>query len=379
MRFKLIQDGKVIRDKALKSELKKRSFYAFNQDWMRWEKTSFTRQLRDGKTVSSFVGIVAYKGAFYLSLPKSITITDEKDVFDLFMEYSKLAYLYFTDIRKYKIEGESKYPSCMFTDMNSLDGWYKNSNEYQNDFIVVFAMKFDFVFEWLLSRFFKNQLRIGDNLDVLLKSNLIKSKSTVDLNSLSQNIYQWNAKGTNIKDRKTGKQKKMSLDSYFKLQENRNRSIPDLISEVVHDGEAKVCVMDAKYIGFSNIDENAYLIPGKSDIYKQFFYQEQVKEIYKENKMDVNVYNYFFVPDYKQDANRMANTLFRFAGEISFLYHEKQMIGVIQVNMNGLIHYCTNPNDAFYSEILKARKKKYKDMCELVYDTVLFQKEMKCL
>ena len=39
MRFKLIQDGKVIRDKALKSELKKRSFYAFNQDWMRWEKT----------------------------------------------------------------------------------------------------------------------------------------------------------------------------------------------------------------------------------------------------------------------------------------------------------------------------------------------------
>lgn len=217
-------------------------------------------------------------------------------------------------------------------------------------------MKFDFVFEWLLSNFFDNQIHMGENREVFLKSEcILKPETYIDLNTFNSNVYRWNAKGTNKKDKKTGKQTKVNLDTYFNQQNVVSRNIPDLISEVLYNEQEQVCVMDAKYISFS--EENSYRIPGKMDIYKQFFYQELVKELYKENGKDVPIYNYFFVPDYKGDAKRMANSLFRFAGDIVFPYHEQHMIGVIQVNIDGLINYCLNPNDVFYREILSNRKK----------------------
>lgn len=381
MIIRFIKDGEVIEDKSLSDELGKHTFNAFNQDWMRWERSSFLRKGKDGKCYCTFVGLFLFNQSIYLSLPKSISIQKSLTEYfkiDICKKYMKFALNYFRDIKKLNRSGEDKYPFCAFDDFKSFESFLENPKDRTLKFQVFFAMKFDFVFEWLLSNFFDNQIHMGENREVFLKSEcILKPETYIDLNTFNSNVYRWNAKGTNKKDKKTGKQTKVNLDTYFNQQNVVSRNIPDVISEVLYNEQEKVCVMDAKYISFS--EENSYRIPGKMDIYKQFFYQELVKELYKENGKDVPIYNYFFVPDYKGDAKRMANSLFRFAGDIVFPYHEQHMIGVIQVNIDGLINYCLNPNDVFYREILSNRKKSYSSMQELVYDTVLFQEGMKYL
>lgn len=381
MLIKFIKDGQIIKDKRLRAELGKHAFNALNQDWMRWEKTSFLRQGKDGKFYFAFVGLFLFDQTIYLSLPKSISIQKNfSDDFKLNIckKYMQFALSYFQDIKNLNVSGKDQYPFCNFCDFKSFDLLLEDAHEKSVKFQLLFAMKFDFVFEWLLSKFFDNQIHMGRNREVLLKSKwILKPEMFIDMNTLNLNVYRWNAKGTNKKDKNTGKQTKVNLDTYFNRQNIISRNIPDLLSEVNYNEQKRVCVMDAKYISFN--EEDSYLIPGKMDIYKQFFYQELVKELYKQNGMDIPVYNYFFVPDYKGDAKRMANSLFRFAGDIVFPYHEEHMIGVIQVNIDDLINYCLNPKDVFYKEILQNRKKSYSSMKELVYDTVLFQKGMKCL
>ena len=50
--------------------------------------------------------------------------------------------------------------------------------------------------------------------------------------------------------------------------------------------------MDAKYSGW-NEKKKCYKLPGNMDIYKQFFYQEQMLRIYEQaGQKDVCVYNF---------------------------------------------------------------------------------------
>lgn len=62
--------------------------------------------------------------------------------------------------------------------------------------------------------------------------------------------------------------------------------------------------MDAKYSGW-NEKKKCYKLPGNMDIYKQFFYQEQMLRIYEQaGQKDVCVYNFLIFPDHMKDTGQ---------------------------------------------------------------------------
>lgn len=62
--------------------------------------------------------------------------------------------------------------------------------------------------------------------------------------------------------------------------------------------------MDAKYSGW-NEKKKCYKLPGNMDIYKQFFYQEQMLRIYEQaGQKDVCVYNFLILPDHMKDTGQ---------------------------------------------------------------------------
>ena len=78
------------------------------------------------------------------------------------------------------------------------------------------------------------------------------------------------------------------------------------------------------------------------DIYKQFFYQEQMLRIYEQaGKKDVCVYNFLILPDHMKDTG---NSFLRLCTEITFPYHEEQSIAVLQIDMDALIDVCVSDN-----------------------------------
>lgn len=94
--------------------------------------------------------------------------------------------------------------------------------------------------------------------------------------------------------------------------------------------------MDAKYSGW-NEKKKCYKLPGSMDIYKQFFYQEQMLRIYEQaGQKDVCVYNFLILPDHMKDTG---NSFWRLCAEITFPYHEEQSIAVLQID-NGCTDRC---------------------------------------
>lgn len=78
------------------------------------------------------------------------------------------------------------------------------------------------------------------------------------------------------------------------------------------------------------------------DIYKQFFYQEQMLRIYEQaGQKDVCVYNFLILPDHMKDTG---NSFWRLCAEITFPYHEEQSIAVLQIDMDALIDVCVSDN-----------------------------------
>ncbi len=78
------------------------------------------------------------------------------------------------------------------------------------------------------------------------------------------------------------------------------------------------------------------------DIYKQFFYQEQMLRIYEQaGQRDVCVYNFLILPDHMKDTG---NSFLRLCAEITFPYHEEQSIAVLQIDMDALIDVCVSDN-----------------------------------
>ena len=97
------------------------------------------------------------------------------------------------------------------------------------------------------------------------------------------------------------------------------------------------------------------------DIYKQFFYQEQLLRIYENaGQTDVGIYNFMILPDHMNDTG---NKLLRQCAEIKFPYHEEQSIAVLQIDMDALIDICVNDNKALIGEknrTIACMLKKYK-------------------
>lgn len=99
--------------------------------------------------------------------------------------------------------------------------------------------------------------------------------------------------------------------------------------------------MDAKYSGW-NEKKKCYKLPGNMDIYKQFFYQEQMLRIYEQaGQKDVCVYNFLILPDHMKGTG---NSFWRLCAEITFPYHEEQSIAVLQIDMDALIDVCVSDN-----------------------------------
>ena len=210
---------------------------------------------------------------------------------------------------------------------------------------VIAAVKFEKVFDWMLGKLFDNQIFLEENR-VLLKSQIVSETNPsanlygININDSSYNTYIWNAVGK----RNTEDQTIESREAVFGDQQKKN--IPDIVTEIILDEpETKkcCCVMDAKYSGW-NEKKKCYKLPGNMDIYKQFFYQEQLLRIYeKAGQKDVCVYNFLILPDHMKDTG---NSFLRLCAEITFPYHEEQSIAVLQIDMDALIDVCVNDNKA---------------------------------
>ena len=337
----ILKEKEKIQDTKLVDVLKKREFKTYSRDDHRWIRSRYVNE----NGISEFVGIVQYENIYYLSVPKSISVREKYE--SLFERYSKLIDLYFDimpDGNKYK-------------------------TDIEGNLIVHGALKFENVFEWMLGYFFKDRLYVPSIKTVMLKGNgFLDLEDDIDITLFKEHVFHFDAVSRNAN------RTVINMDYMFERQKKVYKNIPDVVSETMHNSKKVCCIMDAKYI---SMDKNGkyYRLPDKDEIHKQFFYQDQLKSIYDAYHKDVAINNYFFFPDYFDDSLNMVNTIFRFAGVIHFDYHEDYMIGVIQTNIDRLVEYITDP--ASFDIILNnTKKKKYKKMLDLVYDTVLFNKPM---
>ena len=119
------------------------------------------------------------------------------------------------------------------------------------------------------------------------------------------------------------------------FEDMEKKNIPDIVIDMSAGDQELCCILDAKYSGWK---DNGYKLPGNMDIYKQFFYQEQIKRIYENTVLKrtdkTEVYNFLVLPDYIGDTK---DGITRYCAKIKFYYHEDREMGVIQVNLENLI------------------------------------------
>lgn len=302
----------------------------------------------------NFVGIIWYENRLILALPKAVTINqEEQNVNDaqILMKYANVLDKYFTEVRtiadfsngengKKGKKFEPIYPWCI----DHLADWCRkmvDSEAVLPTPQVIAAVKFEKVFEWMLGKLFNNQIFLKNNR-VILKSQILSE--TIDINDSMYNTYIWEPVGK----RNANNRILESRDVVFSDQQKKN--IPDIVTEIALD-EPEIkkccCVIDAKYSGW-NKEQNCYKLPGNMDIYKQFFYQEQMLHIYENaGQNDVLVYNFLILPDHINDTG---DKLLRLCAKIKFRYHEEQSISVLQINMDALIDICASDNQSLIEE-----------------------------
>lgn len=119
------------------------------------------------------------------------------------------------------------------------------------------------------------------------------------------------------------------------FEDMEKKNIPDIVIDMSEGDQELCCILDAKYSGWK---DNGYKLPGNMDIYKQFFYQEQIKRMYEiavlKRTDKTEVYNFLVLPDYIGDTK---DGITRYCAKIKFYYHEDREMGVIQVNLENLI------------------------------------------
>lgn len=367
MKITYIQDMEPVQDAAWVQDLRywKYSSYDFETNYWNQEKLFEWRNV-DGErcAVCNFVGIVQSGDTMILALPKSVKYDpceDEQKKQEVLRKYAVLFDLYH---RKVQREAQN-------VDFSPKNRWYPEQEKSVRDWCdtakmisgtnVIVAVKFEKVYEWMLSWLFDNQIQIASDNSVKLKSKIL-GEQEVDINDESNRVYTWKPVG------KGGKgQKRHNRDVAFLDQEKRN--IPDIVCEVLKDDVEEpemaekikngyvpvwkdTCfVIDAKYSGWQMNEESEngrYKLPPNQDIYKQFFYQEQLRQVYDQaEREDVVVYNLLVLPDYLGDTG---TKLMRICGMIYFKRHSSQMIGLLQVNIQKMIDDLIESNETYLAD-----------------------------
>lgn len=288
-------------------------------------KRSIDKETNKKIYMTRFVGILLDKNRIILSLPKSIIIKDDIDKEAILYKYAKLFDLY--------LKANNKKHDSIEDICKKIIKENKTSTTCQE----IISFKFEMIYEWMIGKFFNNQITNQKNI-VTFNSKLLKKE--IDINDTKYNTYHWNAIGKQTRNKKQ-KQIVQERESTFINQNKKN--IPDIVCErTIKDPkyqrpQKSCCILDAKYYAW-DYENEAYHLPGNIDIYKQFFYQEQFQHIYeKENVMDVGVYNFLVLPDYLGDTNDTKWGFIRQCAVIEFDYHEGQKIAVLQVNLEKLI------------------------------------------
>lgn len=356
--------------------LKTQKYASFGFEQKKWEEEPlFYRFRKKGAEEqwicqSNFVGIIWYQNRLILSLPKAVQVNpkagkEEKQ--KTFLGYVQLLDLYFAEVKKQAPAGFiPQSPWCI----EGMKPWCETILQTDQTFPVpqvIAAVKFEKVFEWMLGILFQNQVRITRD-SVMLQSQILQKagKEWVNINSQEYNTYEWNAIGK----RNDESHKLEKREEFFEDQEKKN--IPDIVTEILPEEEGQqkcCCVIDAKYSGWSR-EKNRYKLPGNMDIYKQFFYQEQMLRIYEQaGERNVDVFNFLILPDHPGDIKA---GILRQCATIEFPYHPGRSIAVLQINMDELIHACVkqDPEDLKKKrEVLPHMVKNYKKVVPMVSET----------
>lgn len=257
MKIEVIQDGKFINEQSY-------------QDFISGLRDTLFRKVKDSSTNEvkleiHFVGIIWYQDSLYLSLPKSIQIKDEYNKKDLLLKYAKI-------LQKYR-EHLKSYTHSYLNEKVTADSWCKaivETTVKTAEPKEIIAFKFENVYEWMIGKYFNNQIRSLHNR-ILFNSRFIEKE--VDINDIQYNAYHWLAVGKRSKDYKQ-KQIIEERDSIFVNQDKKN--IPDIVCERMVENPKferpmkSCCIIDAKYYGWDEQKE-AYYLSKNLDIYKQFF------------------------------------------------------------------------------------------------------------
>lgn len=307
----------------------------------------------------NFVGFFEFHDDIFLVVPKSIRIYEysRDSINNLVLKYANFFDLYIKEVHSAR-----KYinSDCSV----SLKEWISNetkSSSFYSVLKIVAYFSFKKIFEWMLSKYFKNQLFRKDD-SYFFKSMFLPSM--VNLRSVNCSVYNWEAIGKqNPNDRHKDI---MRRDFIFSSQDRIN--IPDIICERVLTkplfGRPKNCcaIIDAKYYGW-NFNSGSYLLPANRDIYKQFFYQDVINVIYNQkNIQDVAIYNFIALPDFLGDASKTKYGLIRNCGVIKFMIYPEHTIGVLQVDIDKIIDYLLLDNDKSDLLVLFMRNDKLSPM-----------------
>lgn len=163
--------------------------------------------------ITRFVGILLNKNRIILSLPKSITIKDDIDKEALLYKYAKLFDLYLKANNK-------KHDS-----IEELCKKIIKENKTDNIPQEIITFRFEMVYEWMIGKFFDNQITNQKNI-VTFNSKLLNKE--IDIKDTKYNTYHWNAIGKQTRNKKQ-KQIIQERESTFINQNKKN--IPDIVCE----------------------------------------------------------------------------------------------------------------------------------------------------
>lgn len=359
MKIEYIQEMTGVKNTDWVKKLKYQKYSSFNFETKYWaDELLFSRERQENQMLyqPNFVGIIWAGDTLILSIPKAVHLeklkkADENERRETLLMYAKLFDRYFMEVRE-----------CSKSVRNSDGNPYEIPNPWGIECVkewcenalcssmvlpvpqIIAAVKFEKVYEWMLGWLYQNQIHLDAGNCVRYDSVFI-GKKNIDINNELYNSYKWIPKGK----RKNGKLEKRN--AVFEAQKKRN--IPDIVyefSQEEYSEDQYCCIIDAKYSGWNRMD-NCYKLPDNSDIYKQFFYQEQLKRLYEEeDKQGIYIYNFLALPDYMEDTEEK---LLRLCSRIEFEYHPSN-IAVLQVNVSKLIKACSENDETIFEEQKKS-------------------------
>jgi hypothetical protein len=323
MQIKILREGERL---ALPESDKDREFFlyqfywSYNHELQRWEKQYLTQW----EEIVDFVGIVCLNDMIYLSIPKTAEYDEKEEKQDVLVRYGQLLEMYFAYVEKCAeaagVRQRKYFPRkdlAAWCRCSVATGWINPDRK------IIAAVKFEKVFEWMIAGYFDNQLHLQDK-KVLFDSRL--EQRTLDINESPYQVYEWQPINVPGESRPGSRQITLTCDE-------PRRNIPATVIDGELDGQKYCVVMDAKYWGW-DAGKNRYHLPENSELYQQFFCQEQFGRICRcSGNEGAKVYSIFFLPDYSGDVKKLMYPCAR----IVFRTDDDHMISVWKIHMDNLI------------------------------------------